>query len=67
MTSATTIPVEDILGNEDQVIDSRLIGSSPQGRLPVDSDFLNTQPSGHLFGMTEDAGMGWEPNDTRNP
>jgi putative YjhG/YagF family dehydratase len=67
MTSITTIPVEDILGNEDQVIDSRLIGSSPQGKLPVDSDLLSTQPSGHLFGMTEDAGMGWEPNDTRNP
>lgn len=67
MTNTIEIPVEAILGNEDQVIHSRLIGSSPEGRLPVDSNFLSTQPSGHLFGMTEDAGMGWEPGHTRNP
>jgi hypothetical protein len=33
----------------------------PAGALPLDADFLATAPSGHLFGLTQDAGMGWDP------
>jgi putative YjhG/YagF family dehydratase len=33
----------------------------PAGSLPLDDDFLRTAPSGHIFGLTQDAGMGWEP------
>ena len=35
--------------------------SGPAGRLPLDDDFLRTAPSGHIFGLTQDAGMGWNP------
>lgn len=31
----------------------------PAGRLPLDVDFLSRAPSGDLFGLTQDAGMGW--------
>jgi putative YjhG/YagF family dehydratase len=33
----------------------------PSGRLPVTEDLLMNRPSGDLFGMTQDAGMGWNP------
>ena len=33
----------------------------PAGSLPLDDEFLLTAPSGDLFGLTQDAGMGWDP------
>ena len=33
----------------------------PAGSLPLDDDYLRTAPSGHIFGLTQDAGMGWNP------
>ena len=33
----------------------------PAGKLPVTEDLLLNRPSGDLFGMTMDAGMGWNP------
>jgi xylonate dehydratase len=34
----------------------------PTGSLPLDDEFLLTAPSGHLFGLTQDAAMGWDPS-----
>lgn len=39
----------------------------PQGRLPLTPQMLIERPSGDLFGMTEDAGMGWEPDRLAGP
>jgi len=39
----------------------RVKAPGPQGRLPFDDETLRTWPSGHLFGWTQDAGMGWNP------
>src|SRR5205823_7288261 len=33
----------------------------PTGALPFTEDLLLRRPSGDLFGMTQDAGMGWNP------
>jgi len=35
----------------------------PQGQLPLTEQLLNHSPSGDLFGMTQNAGMGWNPNE----
>lgn len=35
----------------------------PDGALPLTEEMLLDWPSGHLFGMTEDAGMGWPPSE----
>src|SRR5436190_9259791 len=35
----------------------------PSGSLPVTEDLLLRRPSGDLFGMTQDAGMGWNPGE----
>jgi putative YjhG/YagF family dehydratase len=41
--------------------------TGPQGALPLDADFLRTVPSGDLFGLTMDAGMGWPATELRRP
>ncbi len=33
----------------------------PQGSLPLDADRLRSSSSGNIFGLTQNAGMGWDP------
>jgi putative YjhG/YagF family dehydratase len=42
-------------------IQTKAIG--PEGKLPLTADMLINYPSGHIFGMTEDAGMGWKASE----
>jgi putative YjhG/YagF family dehydratase len=36
----------------------------PAGQLPITAEMLLTQPSGNLFGLSMNAGMGWDPART---
>ncbi len=42
-------------------------GPGPQGKLPLTDDLLRNQPSGHAFGMSQDAGMGWKGSAVEGP
>jgi len=42
-------------------------GPGPRGRLPLTADMLRHCPSGDLFGMTQDAGMGWPAEALSGP
>jgi putative YjhG/YagF family dehydratase len=33
----------------------------PQGALPITAEMLSQEPSGNLFGLSQNAGMGWDP------
>lgn len=46
-------------GSERFVVRTRAPG--PVGKLPLTEDQLRQAPSGDLFGLTQNAGMGWEP------
>ena len=39
----------------------------PKGALPLTADMLLHRPSGDLFGLTQDAGMGWDPSKLGGP
>jgi len=39
----------------------RTRAAGPAGKLPLTEDQLRNAPSGDLFGLTQNAGMGWEP------
>ena len=39
----------------------------PAGALPLTAEMLLTEPSGNLFGLTQDAGMGWDPARLLDP
>ncbi len=43
------------------VYDVRTKAAGPEGSLPIDADMLLNRPSGDLFGLTQNAGMGWNP------
>src|SRR5512132_2616669 len=47
----------------DNIFDVQTHASGPAGRLPLKPDFLRDAPSGHVFGWTQDAAMGWSPSD----
>ena len=54
---------DEIFGSGTWFTTTRTSASGPAGRLPITRDMLLEEPSGHLFGMTQDAGMGWNPAD----
>jgi putative YjhG/YagF family dehydratase len=39
----------------------------PAGLLPLSAEMLLTEPSGNLFGLSQNAGMGWAPNRLLDP
>ncbi|MFG0335973.1 MAG: YjhG/YagF family D-xylonate dehydratase [Maioricimonas sp. JB049] len=42
-------------------LDVRSKAPGPEGSLPISEEMLLNSPSGDLFGMTQNAGMGWDP------
>lgn len=54
-------PLDAVLGSAQAVGEGRLAGDGPPGRLPLTPAMLRDEPSGTLFGLTQDAGMGWDP------
>jgi len=53
-----------LLGGGGLLATTRTKASGPEGQLPVTPDLLLNHPSGTLFGMTQNAGMGWNPAET---
>ncbi len=45
-----------------QILETATAGAGPQGELPLSPDMLLDRPSGDIFGMTQNAGMGWDPH-----
>jgi putative YjhG/YagF family dehydratase len=45
----------------------RTHGPGPVGKLPFTEQMLLDSPSGDLFGMTQNAGMGWNPQELLRP
>ncbi|HEU5322920.1 MAG TPA: YjhG/YagF family D-xylonate dehydratase [Methylomirabilota bacterium] len=42
-------------------------GAGPGGRLPLTAEMLLERPSGDIFGLTQNAGMGWSPDELTRP
>ncbi len=47
--------------------DVRTHAPGPRGALPITAEMLLNRPSGDLFGLTQDAGMGWDPGRLTGP
>jgi len=55
--------LEDILDSKDEGIYNITTNApGPQGRLPLTESHLVDAPSGDIFGMSQNAGMGWKPS-----
>ena len=68
MTARRVLPsLEQVLGSATTLDTSRLEGDGPGGRLPLTPEMLRSEPSGHIFGLTQNAGMGWHPGALDGP
>src|SRR5829696_8305712 len=53
----------DLLDSGDaSLFDVRTKAPGPQGSLPLTPEMLLQRPSGDLFGLSQNAGMGWDPS-----
>ena len=68
MAQSTASRLGSILGahgSPDFVVRSKAKG--PEGQLPLTADMLLNAPSGDVFGLSMDAGMGWDPTELLRP
>lgn len=56
-----------ILGEDPDLYEVTTKGSGPSGALPLTDDMLRNWSSGDLFGLTQNAGMGWSPEAMLGP
>jgi putative YjhG/YagF family dehydratase len=57
-----------VLESQDaNLLDVATHAPGPKGSLPLTPEMLLTEPSGNLFGLSQNAGMGWEPNRLLDP
>lgn len=56
--------ITNILDSEHDIItNTRLSAEGPNGNLPLTEDMLLNEPSGNLFALTQNVGMGWNPEE----
>ena len=48
--------------SDPSIYELRTKAPGPEGRLPLTEQLLLEAPSGDIFGLTQDVGMGWKPN-----
>ncbi len=53
--------------NDPAIFDVRTTAFGPDGSLPFTDEMLRHWPSGDLFGLAQNAGMGWQPKDLLGP
>jgi len=49
------------------LLDVQTTAAGPAGSLPLTAEMLREAPSGDLFGLTQNAGMGWPPQEMLGP
>src|SRR3954471_101774 len=57
----------DVLNSDSAVFAVRTKAAGPTGSLPLPDDRLRHWSSGDLFGLTQNAGMGWKPAEMLGP
>lgn len=60
-------PLEAVLGSAAAVAAGRIEGPGGSGRLPLTPVLLRSAPSGDLFGLTQNVGMGWSASALGGP
>jgi xylonate dehydratase len=56
-------PADLFATSSEDVFQVRTKAVGPIGSLPLSDDMLRNRPSGDLFGLSQNAGMGWDPSE----
>jgi len=57
----------DVVESGREVLEVRSAAPGPRGSLPLTAEMLRESPSGDIFGLTQNAGMGWDPRELGRP
>ena len=67
MSTQLRVGFEDIVESPREFWTIQTTGAGPSGSLPLTSEMLLESSSGDLFGLTQNAGMGWDPRELTRP
>ena len=68
MTPGQAGPTDPFAGDDPAILDVETVAEGPTGSLPLTEAMLRDWPSGDLFGLSQNAGMGWAaPEVARDP
>src|SRR5713101_7600737 len=54
---------DSLVDSDPALFDVQTSAAGPVGSLPLTEELLREAPSGDVFGLTQDAGMGWNPKE----
>ncbi|HCC99943.1 MAG TPA: YjhG/YagF family D-xylonate dehydratase [Planctomycetaceae bacterium] len=61
-------PLSELLDTDQpDLFEIHTSAAGPSGSLPLTPEMLRDRPSGDIFGMTQNAGMGWTPEQLTRP
>ena len=52
-----------VFATSERIYELKTKAAGPAGKLPLTEEMLLTRPSGDIFGLSQDAGMGWKPDE----
>src|SRR3989442_1500093 len=58
---------ETIVESARSLLEVQTAAAGPSGSLPLTAEMLLERPSGDIFGLTQNAGMGWDPRELGRP
>src|SRR6267143_3038843 len=67
MSTQLRVGFEDIVESSRELWTIQTAGAGPRGSLPLTGEMLLEWSSGDLFGLTQNAGMGWDPRELTRP
>src|SRR6266850_477973 len=67
MSTQLRVGFEDIVESSKELWTVQTAGAGPRGSLPLTGEMLLEWSSGDLFGLTQNAGMGWDPSQLGRP
>ena len=67
MGTQLRVGFEDIVESSRELWTVQTAGAGPRGSLPLTGEMLLEWSSGDLFGLTQNAGMGWDPRELTRP
>jgi putative YjhG/YagF family dehydratase len=66
-TIRASLGFAEIVESGADVLDVTSAAPGPRGSLPLTAEMLRDSPSGDIFGLTQNAGMGWDPRELGRP
>jgi xylonate dehydratase len=64
---AQALGFAEIVESGTELFEVKSAAPGPRGRLPLTPEMLRDSPSGDIFGLTQNAGMGWDPGELGRP